>query len=252
MLIVFDLDGTLIDSRRDLADATNALIEEYGGRPLAVEEVTALVGEGAAVLVRRALAKSGLDAALLKARGEGNARAALERFLVHYNERLTRHTVPYPGIPETLRALRSEGHALAVLTNKPQRPTIEILKRLDLAPAFAYVVGGDTAAGRKPDPAGLLQLIDRSGSPRESTVLIGDSPVDLETARRGGTRICLARYGFGYRFTTDAFRGDELFVDAPERVISVVRELQDSEGTEGTEGTGQDQHGGTETRGTKG
>lgn len=206
MLIVFDLDGTLIDSSRDLADATNALVGEYGGRTLDRAEVTAMVGEGAAVLVRRALTASGLDP---------ETPGALPRFLVHYGERLTRHTHPYDGMLDALSALRRAGRTLAVLTNKPQQATSTILERLGLAPSFSDVVGGDTATGRKPDPAGLLGIVSRAGTTPASTVLVGDSPVDLETARRAGTRICLARYGFGFRFAPGAFRGDELFVDAP-------------------------------------
>ena len=123
-LVIFDLDGTLIDSRRDLADATNALIAELGGEPLSLEAVTAMVGEGAAVLVRRALTAAGLDP---------SAPGALERFLAHYDDRLTVHTKPYDGIVASLETLRSDGFALAVLTNKPGRPTREILERLGLA-----------------------------------------------------------------------------------------------------------------------
>jgi len=205
-LVVFDLDGTLIDSRRDLADATNALIEEYGGTTLSEDDVVAMVGEGAAVLVRRALAAAGLDP---------QAPDGLERFLSHYDVRLTRHTRPYAGIPEALSTLRSEGHTLAVLTNKPARATATILDRLGLAPGFSDVVGGDTSAGRKPAPDGLLDIVKRASASPETTVMVGDSPVDLETARRAGTHICLARYGFGYRFAEDAFRGDELFVEQP-------------------------------------
>src|SRR5262245_42980764 len=144
-LVVFDLDGTLIDSRRDLADATNALIAELGGKPLSVEAVTAMVGEGAAVLVRRALTASGLAP---------QTPGALDRFLAHYGERLTVHTRPYDGLIDALSALRSEGRDLAVLTNKPGRPSREILDRLELTPYFSQVIGGDTAAGRKPDPTG--------------------------------------------------------------------------------------------------
>ncbi len=210
-LVVFDLDGTLIDSRRDLADATNALILEYGGTPLNADEVAAMVGEGAAVLVRRALA-----AAQLEARPPG----ALERFLAHYHERLTAHTRPYAGIPEALAALRARGRILAVLTNKPQHATSQILERLGLASAFSHVLGGDTTAGRKPDPAGLLQIIGRAGATPASTALVGDSPIDLETARRAGTHICLARYGFGYRFGDGAFRGDELFMDEASQLVA--------------------------------
>ena len=151
-LIVFDLDGTLIDSRRDLADATNAVIVEYGGTPLAVDDVTSMVGEGAAVLVRRALKAAGL--------GREDARRALDRFLEHYDARLTAHTRPYAGIPGALDTLRDQGRILAVLTNKPERPTRRILDALDLAARFSDVVGGDTSAGRKPDPAGLLQIMN--------------------------------------------------------------------------------------------
>lgn len=205
-LVVFDLDGTLIDSRRDLADATNALVAELGGRPLAEEEITAMVGDGAAVLVRRALAAAGLDP-----RHSG----ALDRFLVHYDRRLTAHTRPYPGTAEALHALTARGLTLAVLTNKPQRATTVILDRLELARYFTLVVGGDGADGRKPDPAGLLRIIAGAGASPAETVMVGDSPVDLETARRAGTRVCLARYGFGYRFGAGAFRGDELFAESP-------------------------------------
>lgn len=210
-LIVFDLDGTLVDSARDLADASNALVAEYGGAPLDVAQVIAMVGEGAAVLVRRALQAAGLDP---------DTPGALARFLELYDERLTTHTRPYAGIPEALDALRRSPRTLAVLTNKPQRPTVEILSRLGLAPAFAWVTGGDTAAGRKPDPAGLLDIVDRAGATPESTVLVGDSPVDLATARHAGTRICLARYGFGYRFDETAFRGDEIVVDEPAELVA--------------------------------
>lgn len=215
MLIVFDLDGTLVDSRRDLADATNALITELGGVPLAGEAVAAMVGEGAAVLVRRALAASGLDPL---------HPGALERFLAHYEARLVAHTRPYAGIPAALTALRAAGHDLAVLTNKPQHATDRILDALALAPHFRIVVGGDTPAGRKPDPAGLLAIVGRAGAGPRSTVLVGDSPVDLETARRGGIGVCLARYGFGFRFGEDAFTGDELFVDSPADLPAVLSE----------------------------
>ncbi len=218
MLIVFDLDGTLVDSQRDLADATNALIEDLGGHLLALEEVTAMVGEGAAVLVRRALVAAGLNP---------DAPDALERFLSHYDQRLTLHTRPYPGIPEALSVLASQGHTLAVLTNKPQGATEKILAGLALAHVFSDVVGGDTDDGRKPDPAGLLAIIDRAASTLSSTVLIGDSPIDLETARRAGTRVCLARYGFGFRFDAGDFRGDELFVEGPSNLPTVLGGIVD-------------------------
>ena len=210
-LAVFDLDGTLIDSRRDLSDAANALVQELGGRPLTVDEVAAMVGEGAAVLVQRALSAAGLDP--LHPR-------ALDRFLELYAARLTVHTRLYDGIVSALSALADEGLALAVLTNKPQAHTEAILDRLDLARFFVHVVGGDTAAGRKPDPAGLLQIVERAGTAPPRSILIGDSPIDLATARRAGTRACLARYGFGYRAGEDD--GTVPGADAPSEIPDLI------------------------------
>lgn len=212
-LIVFDLDGTLIDSRRDLADATNALLEELGAAGLPVEAVTAMVGEGAAVLVRRALTASGLDP---------QTPGALDRFLVHYDARLVSHTRPYPGMREALEALRAAA-PLAVLTNKPQRASERILEALELAPYFECVVGGDTAYGRKPDPAGLLHLTRAAEVPPDATVLVGDSPIDRDTARRAGTRICLARYGFGFTFRASELDGADAIVDSPRDLVAVLR-----------------------------
>src|SRR3954469_8902836 len=170
-LVIFDLDGTLIDSRRDLADAVNALLVELGAAPLDLDTVTSMVGEGAAVLVARALAAAGFRA---------DEPGALDRFLAHYAARLTIHTRPYAGIPEALADLHGEGRVLAVLTNKPQNATGEILDRLGLTRWFTAVIGGDTAAGRKPDPAGLLSIAHGAGAAPAETLLVGDSVVDLE------------------------------------------------------------------------
>ena len=204
-LVVFDLDGTLVDSHRDLAEATNALLTELGAAPLSHDVVTSLVGEGAAVLVRRALERAGLDP---------ETPDALERFLSHYDARLLDTTRPYAGIVETVSALRATCR-LAVLTNKPERPTMRILEGLQMDALFSDAIGGDSPHGRKPNPAGLLDLVARAGVTPAETLLVGDSPVDLETARRAGTHICLARYGFGYRFDGNGFRGDEHFIDEP-------------------------------------
>jgi phosphoglycolate phosphatase len=210
-LVVFDLDGTLVDSRRDLATATNAMLGDLGGRPLPEEAVAAMVGEGAGVLVRRALAASGLDP---------ESTGALDRFLAHYDERLLDHTRPYPGVAEMLAALRER--RMAVLTNKPAHATERILEGLDLRRYFGAVIGGDSPYGRKPTPAGLAHLASTAGVECARTLLVGDSPVDLATARHAGTRICLCRYGFGYRFDAAAFHGDEWFVDAPSELVALV------------------------------
>lgn len=211
-LAVFDLDGTLVDSRRDLADAANAMVAGLGGTPLGEDAIAAMVGEGARVLVSRVLAAAGLDP---------RTPSAFEQFLEHYDARLTAHTRPYPGIPEVLADLRSRLR-LSVLTNKPMLATDRLLAMLGLAGFFDGVVGGDTSCGRKPDPAGLLHLINDAGTAADRTVLVGDSAIDLETARRAGTRIVLARYGFGYRFTGREFRGDEGFVDSPSELPGAI------------------------------
>lgn len=214
-LIVFDLDGTLIDSRGDLADAANALIVERGGHPLPEEAIGGMVGEGAAVLVRRALAAVELPA------DEGS----VPRFLELYDERLLHRTRPYDGIPDVLARLAPQG-AIAVLTNKPAAPTRRLLDALGLARYITDAVGGDGPLPRKPDPAGLLALVARHGSAPAQTVLVGDSRIDFETARAAGCAICLARYGFGYeRFPVERLRGDEALVDAPRDIPSALQLL---------------------------
>jgi len=214
-LIVFDLDGTLVDSRRDLADATNALVAELGGSPLPELVIGEMVGNGAAVLVKRALAGTGLDP---------DTPGALSRFLHHYDARLLATTRPYPGIFETIQLLGAT-RRLAVLTNKPAHATMRVLDGLGLLPFFDDVIGGDTAHGRKPDPTGLLALVSRAGVTPEATLLVGDSPIDLATARAAGTHICLARYGFGYRFEGDGLHGNGPFIDEPAALPAVVNAL---------------------------
>jgi phosphoglycolate phosphatase len=204
-LIVFDLDGTLIDSRRDLADAANALITENGGQALPVEAITAMVGEGAPLLVRRAIAAAGVHV---------DVRAALTRFLELYDERLLVHTRLYDGTREALETLAGRA-TLAILTNKPQRPTERILDGLAIAPFFKWTIGGDTAHGRKPDPAGLRFLMSAAGVTADAAVMVGDSAIDLRTARAAGTRICLVRYGFGFQSAAGELHGDELIADSP-------------------------------------
>jgi phosphoglycolate phosphatase len=214
-LVAFDLDGTLVDSHRDLADATNALLAELGAAPLPEDAITKMVGEGAAVLVRRALDRAGLDP---------ETPDALPRFLVHYDARLLATTVPYSGMVGVIDTLRTT-RRLTVLTNKPQAATMKVLEGLALLERFAEVIGGDTSLGRKPDPAGLLALAAHGGVNPQETLLVGDSPIDLETARRAGTRICLARYGFGYRFRDDDFDGSESFIDAPADLVDAIAAL---------------------------
>ena len=209
-LIVFDLDGTLVDSRRDLAESANALLAEYGCGPLPEVDIGRMVGDGAAMLVARAFAAARCP----------QPKEALTNFLQIYNRRLLMFTRPYAGIPEVLETLARRS-TLAVLTNKPLMPTREILGGLHLASFFApeHVVGGDGAFPRKPDPAGLRHLAYAVGVSIADTLLVGDSVIDWRTARAAGSRVCLAAYGFGYESVTAQDLG------AGERVISAPIDL---------------------------
>jgi phosphoglycolate phosphatase len=212
-LVVFDLDGTLVDSRKDLVDSANALIRELGGRELPDDAITGMIGEGATLLVARALAAGDVDPA---------PPDALARFLGIYEDRMLVHTRVYPGIREVLERLAGRV-GLAVLTNKPARETARVLEGLDLARFFgSAVIGGDGPLPRKPDPAGLLQLVRAQGATPDTTLLVGDSWIDRETAERAGIRVCLARWGFGFRFDPDALETDDLVAESPEALADLL------------------------------
>jgi len=213
-LIVFDLDGTLIDSRRDLTDSANAVLVAYGADPLSEAVIGRMVGEGAATLIARAFAASERE----------QPPDALDRFLAIYDQRLLRHTHPYPKMPEVLAELQTRAR-LAVLTNKPLRATRRILAGLDLARYFSDddVVGGDGPFPRKPNPAGLRHLIASAATTADATVLVGDSLIDWRTAQNGGVTLCLARYGFGAEgFPVDQLIDGEMIVDQPDGLRGVL------------------------------
>jgi phosphoglycolate phosphatase len=217
-LIAFDLDGTLIDSRRDLADSANALIVELGGAPLSEEAIGRMVGEGAALLVRRALDAAGL----------GDRPDAVARFLEIYDGRLLTHTRLYDGIADVIRTARQYGR-LVVLTNKPTKPSERILSALGVRELFDEVVGGDSPYPRKPDPTALLAMMHRADATAEHTLLVGDSPIDLETARRAGCRCCLAAFGFGYgNLPQDRLSGREWVAEDAAAVSRAIHEFAGS------------------------
>lgn len=182
--LVFDLDGTLIDSRQDIATALNRMRSDLGLPPLSLDQVVAMVGEGAKVLVRRALADW----------HEEPKKEVLTRYLSYYREVCLDTTVPYPGIEEMLAEL-APSYRMAVLSNKGERLSIEILEGLDLAWRFKAILGGDSLPTRKPNPAGLRALADRFNLPVERLMLIGDSRVDSETARNAGCSFALVEWG---------------------------------------------------------
>ena len=214
-LIAFDLDGTIVDSRRDLADSANELITELGGTALPEEDIGRMVGEGAAVLVRRALAAGGVR----------DVRTALARFLEIYDTRLLRHTHVYDGMADVVRFARSLGH-VAVLTNKPKAPSERILEGLGIRDLFDEVVGGDGPLGRKPDPAALHALMRDFGVTSNTTLLVGDSAIDRETAIRAGVRGCLVSFGFGFRnFPRERLRDDEWVATDAAQLRSILEEF---------------------------
>jgi phosphoglycolate phosphatase len=206
-LIAFDLDGTLVDSRRDLADSANELITERGGSPLAEDAIGRMVGEGAAVLVRRALSAANVS----------DAHAALTRFLAIYDTRLLRHTRVYAGMEDVVRFARTLGR-VAVITNKPLVPSERILSGLGLREHVDVVIGGDGPFPRKPDPSSLEALIQEAGASAERSMLVGDSAIDHETAVRAGVRCCMVSFGFGYQsFSSERLRAeDRVATDAVE------------------------------------
>jgi phosphoglycolate phosphatase len=216
VLIVFDLDGTLVDSRLDLAESTNEMLATYRAPALAIDRVAMMVGEGARKLVERALAAAGLDPAEPE---------ALARFLEIYGRRLLVHTRPYAGIPDALMSLGNDV-PLAVLTNKPGVLTQRLLDAFDLTRHFRQVIGGDSPWGRKPDPAGLRALMQTHGADPAGTWLVGDSMIDVETARRAGTRMCVVLWGFGQSRGELVLDGTEAVVRAPGDIARAIQRAE--------------------------
>jgi phosphoglycolate phosphatase len=187
-LLIFDLDGTLVDSAPDLRAALNEMLRERGCGPLSLPQVRRMIGDGVPALVDRALVASGIDPAA--------AATALPRFVELYENGAVRLTRPYPGVPETLAALRRRGYRTAICTNKPQHATHTVLDGLGLAPLFDAVAGGDRFAVRKPDPGHLLGLIAALGARAEATAMVGDNENDAAAAHGAGLPLVLMRYGY--------------------------------------------------------
>jgi len=208
--VTFDLDGTLVDSRADLAGAVNHVLRTLGLAALEPPTLYRYVGEGARVLIERALGAGHQD--LLE--------PGLETFMAYYRAHLLDATRPYPGIVEALAALAERGVALSVLTNKPSAMSRAILEGLGLAGRFVEILGGDSLPVRKPDPAGLEHLRARTGTPRERMLLVGDSAIDLRTARAGGVAFC----GVAWGLVPDALRAahPERLIAHPAELVSVV------------------------------
>ncbi len=187
-LVVFDLDGTLIDSAPDMHRAVNLMLADLGCSPLTLADIRTMVGDGASALIARALAARQCVTA--------DTSEALAKFLEHYEADPTVLTRAYPGVPETLERLQAFGLTLAICTNKPTRLTAMILKRLGLDRFFVRVVAGDTLPFRKPDPRALLEVVNGFATPVAATLMVGDSEVDAATAHSANVPFVLMTYGY--------------------------------------------------------
>src|SRR5580692_991972 len=201
-LLVFDLDGTLIDSAQDLCNSVNAALAEFGFGPLPDPSIASFVGNGAPMLMRRSLALAGGIAP--DAVDEKLLAGAYRFFLEYYREHKLDFTYAYEGVLDALKALHElhdapsgPSRTMAVLTNKPVRPARGICEGLGLADYFLHIYGGDSFPLKKPDPLGLRSLMEETGATPEETVMIGDSKVDVETARNAGAWSVGCAFGFG-------------------------------------------------------
>jgi len=206
-LLIFDLDGTLIDSRLDLAQAVNATRVHMGMGPLENERVYSYVGNGAPALIRRALGEQATEA---------EVEEGLEYFLEFYREHDLDFTVLYPGVKESLDRLRDAGRRMAVLTNKPVGVSRAIVAGLGVAEHFFKVYGGNSFEFKKPHPIGVEALRKEAGVGREATLMVGDSSVDVLTARNAGIRCCGVTYGF---------QPETLADPAPDMLVDRMEEL---------------------------
>ena len=204
-LLVFDLDGTLVDSKQDLALSVNAMRQEMGLSPLSLELISSYVGHGVALLVRRSLGTQATDE---------NVEKGLAFFLDYYRKHMLDNTAPYPGVSEALEKLT--GHKMAVLTNKPVNFSREMISRLGFEKYFSYVYGGNSFPQKKPDPVGLHKLMADLGTSPVQTAMVGDSDTDILTGRNAGVLTCGVTYGFG------AHTLDKV---SPDLVIDDMREL---------------------------
>src|SRR5580692_2348068 len=184
--LIFDLDGTLIDSKQDLIHSVNAMLRELGRRELAEETISGYIGHGAPQLVARALGEGCL---------EEERQRALDFFLRYYETHKMDTTCAYPGVTETLEKLASM--PMAVLTNKPVRISVRILDAMGLSKYFRAIYGGNSFETKKPDPLGARTILRELGVEPEKALLVGDSEVDVQTARNAGMLAAAVNYGFG-------------------------------------------------------
>ena len=208
-LAIFDLDGTLIDSKIDLVHSVNAARAHMNLAPISAGLVASYVGSGAPILMRRAL---GPEAS------EVEVQRALRYFLDYYREHMLDNTYLYPGVREALDRMHASGIELAVLTNKPVRFSQALVHGLGLGAHFFRIYGGNSFEQKKPDPVGILTLLEESGVARERAIMVGDSNVDVRTARNAHVMSCGVTYGF---------QPETFQQDPPDLVVDDMQQLAD-------------------------
>ncbi|MDF7800440.1 HAD-IA family hydrolase [Pontiellaceae bacterium B1224] len=186
-LIIFDLDGTLIDSRADLTAGINHMREQYGLEPLSLETVSGYIGDGVRKLVERSLQGADVDV--------DDALAINKEYYVSHS---TVHTSLYEGVETGLKELAGAGHTLAVLTNKPGDPSRAILKHFGLDSLFTVIIGGGDVPNLKPAPDGIFRCLELAGAESSKVWMVGDHHTDLAVAKNAGVRSALVEYGFGH------------------------------------------------------
>jgi phosphoglycolate phosphatase len=204
-LIIFDLDGTLVDSRLDIANSVNEVLQRMDRQRLPEKKVYEFIGHGVRNLLERSLGNA----------PDKEVDLSVEMFLQSYGRHLLDNTRLYPGTREALEVLRP-GRTLSVLTNKPLAESIALLEGLELRSYFQFIYGGESFPRRKPDPMGAEALIEKAGADRDRVLMVGDSRVDYDTARNASIHICLVSYGFG---------AEEIGALAPDYVVDDLRQL---------------------------
>jgi|ERR1700692_259301 len=214
-LVIFDLDGTLIDSRLDLVHSVNAALRHIGRRDLPDHVIASYVGDGAPILIQRALGGEKVDEAVV--------RQGLQFFLSYYREHKLDHTTVYDGVKEALTMVQRSSNGvlrkLAVLSNKPVGPSRAIVEALGLGPFFMQVYGGNSFATKKPDPEGALRLLEELGVQPEEAAIVGDAHVDIETGRNAGLLTVGVSYGFAPHTLRD--QPPDILVDTPAELAEV-------------------------------
>jgi phosphoglycolate phosphatase len=208
--LIFDLDGTLIDSKLDLIHSVNAMLREMKRSQLAAETISGYIGHGAPQLVARALGGTATEEEL---------KHALQFFLGYYEEHKMDNTGAYPGVPETLAQMSHM--PMAVLTNKPVRISVRILDLLGLANYFRVIYGGNSFESKKPDPFGANKILREFGVAAHEALIVGDSEVDVQTARNAGTQAAAVNYGFGVH--DRAVHPADIYLDRFADLADIVR-----------------------------